>query len=42
MPGEPSRGGRMQALSIETLEDLAEALLDFPGPDDLAAWLAGR
>ncbi len=30
---------RIQALSLETLETLAEALLDFSGPADLAAWL---
>jgi hypothetical protein len=26
--------------SLEQLEALAEALLDFQGPDDLAAWFA--
>ncbi len=31
---------RIQALPLETLEALAEALLDFRGPSDLAAWLA--
>jgi len=31
---------RIQALPIEALEALAEALLDFSGPADLAAWLA--
>ena len=30
---------RIQALPLETLEALAEALLDFRGPSDLAAWL---
>ena len=30
---------RMQALPLEQLEALAEALLDFSGPADLAAWL---
>ena len=25
---------------LEQLEDLAEALLDFQGPNDLTAWLA--
>ena len=31
---------RIQALPLEQLESLAEALLDFSGPADLAAWLA--
>jgi predicted transposase YdaD len=31
---------RIQALQLERLEVLAEALLDFSGPADLAAWLA--
>ena len=31
---------RIQALPLEQLEALAEALLDFTGPADLAAWLA--
>jgi hypothetical protein len=31
---------RIQALHLEQLEALAEALLDFSGPADLAAWLA--
>ena len=30
---------RIQALPLEQLEALAEALLDFSGPTDLAAWL---
>jgi hypothetical protein len=30
----------MEALPLETLEQLAEDLLDFSGPDDLDAWLA--
>ena len=30
---------RIQALPLEQLEGLAEALLDFSGPADLAAWL---
>ena len=30
---------RIQALPLEQLEALAEALLDFSGPADLAAWL---
>ena len=33
---------RIQALPLEQLEALAEALLDFTGPDDLSAWLAGH
>ena len=31
---------RIQALPLEQLEALADALLDFQGPADLAAWLA--
>ena len=31
---------RIQALELEQLEALAEALLDFGGPEDLATWLA--
>jgi len=31
---------RIQALPLEQLEALAEALLDFTSPADLAAWLA--
>ena len=31
---------RIQALPLDQLEALAEALLDFTGPDDLAVWLA--
>ena len=30
---------RIQALPLEQLEALAEALLDFSGPADLTAWL---
>jgi len=30
---------RIQTLPLEQLESLAEALLDFQGPDDLEAWL---
>jgi hypothetical protein len=30
---------RIQALPLEQLELLADALLDFSGPTDLAAWL---
>ena len=31
---------RIQALPLDQLEALAEALLDFAGADDLAVWLA--
>ncbi len=31
---------QIQALPVEKLESLADALLDFQGPADLAAWLA--
>jgi predicted transposase YdaD len=31
---------QIQALPLEQLEALADALLDFTGPDDLATWLA--
>ena len=33
---------QIRALSLEQLEALAEALLDFSGPADLATWLAAR
>jgi predicted transposase YdaD len=33
---------RIQALPLEQQETLAEALLDFNGPDDLGAWLAAN
>ena len=33
---------RIQALPLQQLEALAEALLDFTGPADLAAWLAAH
>jgi predicted transposase YdaD len=33
---------RIQALPLEQLEALSEALLDFCGPADLAAWLASH
>ena len=32
----------IQALPLDQLEALADALLDFQGPDDLAAWLAAN
>ncbi|MEB3354230.1 MAG: DUF4351 domain-containing protein [Cyanobacteriota bacterium] len=33
---------RIRSLPLEQLEALAEALLDFSGPADLATWLAAR
>ncbi|MCP9783275.1 DUF4351 domain-containing protein [Cyanobium sp. WKJ7-Wakatipu] len=33
---------QIQALLVEKLEALADALLDFQGPADLAAWLAAH
>jgi len=33
---------QIRALPVEQLEALADALLDFQGPADLAAWLAGN
>jgi predicted transposase YdaD len=33
---------RIAALPLPRLEQLAEDLLDFAGPDDLLAWLAGN
>ena len=33
---------RIQALPLEQLEALAEALLDFNGPDELTTWLAAN
>ena len=33
---------QIQALPLEQLESLADALLDFQGPAELAAWLAGN
>jgi hypothetical protein len=33
---------QIQALPLEKLEALADALLDFQGPADLAAWLAAH
>lgn len=41
-PPGPEALAKMEALSIEALGDLAEALLDFRSPDDLEAWLAGH
>ena len=33
---------QIRALPVEKLEALADALLDFQGPAELAAWLAGN
>lgn len=33
---------QIQTLPLEQLEGLADALLDFQGPADLAAWLAAH
>ena len=33
---------QIQALPLEQLEALADALLDFQGPADLTAWLAAN
>jgi predicted transposase YdaD len=33
---------RIRALPLVQLEALAEALLDFSGPEDLASWLAAN
>ena len=37
----PQQEARIRSLSLEQLETLAEVLLDFEGPSDLEAWLAG-
>jgi hypothetical protein len=39
-PLSNATSARIQALPLVQLEALAEALLDFSGPADLAAWLA--
>jgi hypothetical protein len=36
----PSQQASIQALSLNTLETLSIALLDFQGPEDLTAWLS--
>ena len=36
----PEQDAQIRALPLPKLEALAEALLDFQGPDDLKAWLA--
>ncbi|MEB3220768.1 MAG: DUF4351 domain-containing protein [Candidatus Sericytochromatia bacterium] len=41
LPG-PEALARMEGMAIETLEDLAEALLDFNGPEDLEGWLSAH
>ncbi|MFM7393413.1 MAG: DUF2887 domain-containing protein [Cyanobium sp.] len=41
-PLNPETTARIQALPLEQLEALAEALLDFNGPADLTTWLAAR
>jgi predicted transposase YdaD len=41
-PLSEGTSARIQALPLEQLEALAEALLDFGGPDDLTAWLQAR
>jgi hypothetical protein len=39
-PLSDATAARIKALPLEQLDVLAEALLDFSGPADLAAWLA--
>ena len=39
-PLSPDQEARVRALPLPRLETLAEALLDFQGPDDLTRWLA--
>ena len=41
-PLSPATTSRIQALPLEHLEALADALLDFSGPEDLATWLAAH
>ena len=36
---DPEMEGRVGELSVEQLEELGEALLDFTAASDLAAWL---
>jgi predicted transposase YdaD len=38
-PLTPQQQARLQALPLAQLEALADALLDFQGPDDLTTWL---
>ena len=39
-PLSAEQEARIRALPLQKLEELAEALLDFTGPADLAGWLA--
>ena len=39
---DPACQGRLAAMPLPRLEQLAEDLLDFTGPDDLQGWLAGN
>jgi hypothetical protein len=41
-PVSEATTAQIQALPLGQLEALADALLDFTGPDDLAAWLAAN
>ena len=41
-PLSDTTAARIEALPLEQLEALAEALLDFRGPGDLTAWLAAH
>ena len=41
-PLSEATSARIKALPLERIEALADALLDFQGPDDLEAWLAGQ
>jgi predicted transposase YdaD len=38
----PNQQARIEALPLNALEALADALLDFEGPEDLKAWLSGN
>jgi len=38
----PNHEARIQALPLSALESLADALLDFQGPEDLKAWLSSN
>ena len=38
----PNQQARIEALPLRALEALADALLDFQGPEDLKAWLSGH
>jgi predicted transposase YdaD len=38
----PNQQARIEALPLSALEALADALLDFQGPEDLKAWLSGH